>query len=67
MITVGSEALILFENSSIENTLKLYSKKVDLESGNPEKIDGIVATFQFNKEIRLNIELEYLLDHLSDK
>ncbi len=47
LITVGSEALILFENSSIENTLKLHSKIVDLKSGIPEKVDGPVATFQF--------------------
>ena len=42
LVVIGSEAMISFEDSLNDKPLKLYSKKIDLESGVPEKIDGPV-------------------------
>ena len=42
LVVIGSEAMISFEDSSEERPLKLYSKKIDISHGVPEKIDGPV-------------------------
>ena len=34
--------MISFEDSSEERPLKLYSKKIDISHGVPEKIDGLL-------------------------
>ena len=39
LVVIGSEDMISFEYSSNERSLKFYSKKIDLKSGVPEKID----------------------------
>ena len=64
LVVIGSEAMISFEDSLIDKPLKLYSKKIDLNSGVPEKIDGPVKLIPFAKKMPLEIELEYFLDHL---
>ena len=67
LVVIGSEAMISFDDSLIDKPLKLYSKKIDLKSGVPEKIDGPVEIIPFQKKMPLEIELEYFLDHLMDK
>ena len=67
LVVIGSEAMISFEDSLNEKPLKLYSKKIDINSGVPEKIDGPVETISFSKKPPLEIELEYFLEHLNTK
>jgi len=67
LVVIGSEAMISFEDSLNEKPLKLYSKKIDLKSGIPEKIDGPVKIISFEKRMPLEIELEYFLRHLGDR
>tara|TARA_B100001248_G_C27388192_1_gene460823 strand:+ start:1399 stop:2355 length:957 start_codon:yes stop_codon:yes gene_type:complete len=67
LVVIGSEAMISFEDSSAGNPLKFYSKKIDLKSGVPEKIDGPVKIISFEKRMPLDIELEYFIEHLGDK
>ncbi len=67
LVVIGSEAMISFEDSLDENRLKYYSKKFNLESGIPEKIDGPVRTISFDKKMPLEIELEYFVSHLEEK
>ena len=64
LVVIGSEAMISFEDSLNDKPLKLYSKKIDLNSGVPEKIDGPVKLIPFGKKMPLEIELKYFLDHL---
>ena len=64
LVVIGSEAMISFEDSLNEKPLKFYSKKIDIKSGVPEKIDGPVKMIPFEKRMPLEIELEYFIDHL---
>ena len=67
LVVIGSEAMISFEDSLNDKPLKLYSKKIDLNSGVPEKIDGPVNLITFQKKMPLELELEYFIKHLSGK
>ncbi len=66
LVVIGSEAMISFEDSLDDKPLKLYSKKIDLKSGIPEKVDGPVKLVPFKNKKPLDIELEYFIDHLSN-
>lgn len=66
LVVVGSEAMISFEDSLEDKPLKLYSKKIDLKSGIPEKVDGPVKMIPFENKMPLDIELEYFINHLSN-
>jgi len=66
LVVIGSEAMISFEDSLNEKPLKFYSKKIDIKSGVPEKIDGPVKMIPFEKRMPLEIELEYFCNHLMD-
>ena len=67
LVVIGSEAMISFEDSLDENQLKYYSKRFDLKSGVPEKIDGPVKIILFDNKMPLEIELEYFLNHLENE
>ena len=67
LVVIGSEAMISFEDSLNEKPLKLYSKKINLKSGVPKKIDGPVEIVPYQNKMPLEIELEYFIDHLKDK
>jgi len=64
LVVIGSEAMISFEDSLEGKPLKLYSKKFDLVSGVPEKVDGPVEWIPYEKKMPLTVEFEYFLDHL---
>ena len=65
LVVIGSDAMISFDDSLKNKPLKLYSKKINLNSGVPEKIDGPVKNIPFEKKMPLTIELEYFLEHLN--
>ena len=67
LVVIGSEAMISFEDSLNDKPLKLYSKKIDLNSGEPEEINGPVDIIPFQKRMPLEIELEYFLSHLESE
>ena len=47
--------------------LKLYSKKFELISGVPEKVDGPVEWIPYEQKMPLKEELRYFINHLNDK
>jgi len=65
LVVIGSEAMISFEDSLDGKPLKLYSKKIDLLSGIPEKIDGPVNWIPYQQKMPLTAELEYFINHLN--
>ena len=65
LVVIGSEAMISFEDSLDDKPLKLYSKKINLNSGIPEKVDGPVKIIPYENKMPLDIELEYFINHLS--
>ncbi len=64
LVVIGSEAMILFEDSKNDKLLTLFSKKIDFSSGIPEKIEGETKKINYKKTRPLNIEVEYFLGHL---
>ena len=64
LVIIGSEAMITFEDSIHGKPLNLYSKKFDVESGIPEKIDGPVDLIEYSDQLPLTEELSYFVDHL---
>ena len=66
LIVIGSKAMISYEDSIHNKPLKFYSKKIDINSGIPEKVDGPVEIIPFSKKKPLEIELEYFLKHLGN-
>jgi len=66
LVVIGSKAMISFEDSLDEKPLKLYSKKININSGIPEKIDGPIKIIPYNNKMPLDIELEYFISHLSE-
>ena len=67
LVVIGSEAMISFEDSIEGKPLKLYSKKFDLATGIPEKIDGPVQLIPYSKKMPLSEEIEYFINHLNGK
>ena len=64
LIVIGSEAMISFEDSSSHKPLKLYSKKIMMDKGIPEKIDGPVEEIEYEKKMPLTKQLLYFSQHL---
>ena len=65
LVVIGSEAMLSFEDSSDGKPLKLYSKKFDLISGVPEKVDGPVQWIPYEQKMPLTEQLEYFINHLN--
>ena len=67
LVVIGKKAMISFEDSKEGKPLKLYSKTFDLSKGIPEKIDGPVRLIPYEPKLPLTSELEYFVEHCSDK
>ncbi len=64
LVVIGSEAMISFEDSTRQKPLKLYSKKIIMDKGIPEKIDGPVEEIEYDEKMPLTQELLYFNQHL---
>lgn len=64
LVVIGSKAMISLEDSADGKPLKLYSKKFNMESGFPEKIDGPVKLIDYEHKMPLTEELIYFIKHL---
>ena len=67
LVAIGSESMISFEDSLEGKPLNLYSKKINLENGIPEQIDGPVERISYENKMPLMAELEYFIEHLGQK
>ncbi len=61
LVVIGSEAMISFEDSTEGKPLTLYSKKINIKNGIPEKIEGPKELIVYNDKMPLEAELEYFL------
>ena len=66
-MVIGSEAMIAFEDLSEGKPLKLYAKKINMEKGIPEKVDGPVILIDYEYKMALTEELLYFSNHLNNK
>ena len=67
LVVIGTEAMLTFEDSSEGKPLKLYAKKIGMEKGIPEKIDGPVTLIDYEQKMALTEELQYFVSHLDGK
>ena len=67
LVIIGSEAMTTFEDSTEGKPLNLYSKKFDVKSGIPEKIDGPVKLIEYSDQMPLMEQLSYFVNHLNGK
>ena len=67
LVVIGKKAMISFEDSKEGKPLKLYSKKIDLSNGIPEKVDGPVELIKYNRELPLTSELKHFLENCLNK
>jgi len=67
LVVIGSEAMIMFEDSAEKKPLTLYAKKFDISNGVPEKIDGPVELINYDRKMALDEELKYFINHLDGK
>ena len=65
LVVIGSEGMIRFDDSMEQSPLKLYSKKISIEKGIPEKIDGPVQEIEYVNKMPLTEELIYFSNHLN--
>ena len=64
LVVIGSDAMITFEDSTDGKPLILYSKKFNMSSGLPEKIDGPMKKIKYEEKMPLSEELKYFVEHL---
>jgi len=64
LVVIGSEAMVSFEDSSSHKPLNLYSKKIVMDKGIPEKIDGPVEEIEYEKKMPLTEQFIYFSQHL---
>jgi predicted dehydrogenase len=67
LVVIGSEAMITFDESILDKPLKLYSKKINMIKGVPEKYDGPVSVINYDQKMALTEELKYFTSHLESK
>ena len=65
LVIIGSEAMIAFDDSAVDKPFKLYSKKFDMSSGLPEKLDGPIKTINYENKMPLTEELKYFINNLN--
>ena len=64
LVVIGSEGMLVFEDSAEKKPIKLYSKKIDIKFGIPEKIDGPVKLINYERKMPLTEELKYSCENL---
>ena len=67
LVVVGSDAMITFEDSTLGNPIKLYSKKIDINQNSPEKVDGPIKQIKYESKMPLTEELSYFIKHLDQE
>ena len=67
LVVIGSEAMIVFEDSAKDKPLTIYSKKFDIKLNALEKIDGPIKLVKYENKMPLTEELRYFSKKMSDK
>jgi len=67
-VIVGSKGMIHFEDSHLDKPLLLYDKSFKLDNDRfPKPKVGITEEIKYDKELPLDLELKYFIDHLDGK
>lgn len=65
LVLVGSQGMISFDDSSKEKEIHFYNKRVDIENGQPVKIEQPDEIIPYEKKMPLEEELKYFIGHLN--
>ena len=64
LIVIGSKGMISFDDSSKKKKLNYHDKTINISDGVPTKFEGETLEVEFNREMPLDRELQYFVDHL---
>jgi len=62
LVVIGSEGMVSFDDNDKNKPLKLFSKKINIINGIPEKIDGPIEEIVYDKKMPLNEEMKYFIN-----
>ncbi len=67
-VIIGSKGMIHFEDSHLDKPLLLYDKSFKIDNDRfPTPKVGITEEIKYDKELPLDLELKYFIDHLDGK
>ena len=64
LIVIGSKGMISFDDSSDDKKLIYHDKSINISDGIPTKIEGKTQEIVYDREMPLDRELQYFVDHL---
>jgi len=64
LIVIGSKGMISFDDSSKNKKLNYHDKTINISDGVPTKFEGETQEVEYNREMPLDRELQYFVDHL---
>jgi UDP-2-acetamido-3-amino-2,3-dideoxy-glucuronate N-acetyltransferase len=64
LIVIGSKGMISFDDSSKDKKLNYHDKTINISEGIPRKFEGETQQIDYNREMPLDRELKYFVDHL---
>ena len=64
LVVIGSEGMISFDDSSKDKKLNYHDKTINVSDGIPTKFEGETQEIEYNREMPLDRELQYFVDHL---
>ena len=67
LVVIGSRGMLTFEDSIEGKPLKYYDKRIKINRGIPEEIDGPSTLIKYEDVLPLEQELKYFINHLDGK
>ncbi len=64
LVVIGSEGMISFDDSSEQKRLNFHDKTINISNGIPTMIEGKTEEVFYDREMPLDRQLQYFVDHL---
>ncbi len=64
LVVIGSKGMISFDDSSKDKRLNYHDKTINISDGVPTKFEGETQEVEYDREMPLDRELQYFVDHL---
>ena len=64
LVVIGSKGMISFDDSSKDKKLNYHDKTINISDGVPTKFEGETQEVEYKREMPLDRELRYFVEHL---
>jgi len=64
LVVIGSKGMISYDDSSNDKKLNFHDKTINISDGVPTKIEGQTQEIDYHREMPLDRELQYFVEHL---